>query len=298
MIGVGGGYDIVVAAMLRERCQKIECGKDIAVGGFLNPKFDHFFKSENIWNKEQPSNFVVAAQKFRRIAGTSERSMEEYLVDPSTPPIPFVDNSLRQYLRCPVYNFSLKYPAEATACFLAENFDGITFCDIGGDVLFFGSNDNMVKTPIIDAYAMRVAKLYYEMTGKRCVLQLLGLGFDGELTYKSLDQNMRWLVQQEAVLSVESLTQEDILYLEKVYMQVKSGDKGHTNQLLIDIWRFGNLADSTIVRKRNIMAFQQWFNQIISVDAIVVAENNPLCTCGSAEEMKACALRLGVKLEG
>lgn len=294
LIGAGGGYDIVVAAMMRNR---ILCGNsdEIAVGGFLNPKFTHIYDNGSERVVEGAVNLVNNARKYRI-------TLDEYISEKSyncnkEEAVHFVDQGLSEVLDCSVYNFSLNYEAEQIAVFLVENYDEIYLCDVGGDILFFGREDSSVKTPIIDAFSLIVARKCYELAEKKCQLILVGIGLDGELENTNISRNLASLENESAILGIEYICSLDIEYLENVYNRVRTPNKGKTNQLLIDIWNNRDLEKNPLVIKRNILSFKKWFNKIYILDALAVSRHNPLCSYKSIYEMKKAAIELGVELK-
>lgn len=294
VIGAGGGYDIVVAAMIRNRILRHN-SDEIAVGGFLNPKFTHIYDNGSDHVVESAVNLVKSARKYRITLDeyTSEKSYDCNKEEA----VHFVDQKLSEVLDCSVYNFSLNYEAEQIAVFLVENYDEIYLCDVGGDILFFGREDSSVKTPIIDAFSLIVARKCYELAEKKCQLILVGIGLDGELGKINISRNLASLENEAAVLGVEDICSLDIEYLEKVYNGVRITNKGKTNQLLIDIWNDKNLEKNPLVIKRNILNFKEWFNKIYIVDALAVHRHNPLCSYKNIDEMKKAAAELGVELQ-
>lgn len=285
IIGAGGGYDIVIAAMLKNRLNN-EFNEEIDVGGMLNPKFMHFFNNES----EQPVNLVRSAYKFR-IDEAISQNFDSYLR--SGKQVPFVDSELSKILNCRIYDFSLRFGVEPIAKFLAKQYDDIIFCDVGGDILFFSSEDSSVKTPIIDAFSLKVANMYSKLLNKSCYLILVGLGLDGEMRPINLNNNMRVLEKENAIRCTEKLNVRDYSYLENIYNKVRVGEKGKTNQLLIDIAK-NNLEDNDLVKRRRILEYKEWFHKIIWVNTKCVYDHNPLCYCDTINEMKIKARELGV----
>ena len=180
--------------------------------------------------------------------------------------------------------------------FLNDNYAEIIVCDVGGDILFSGQRDNMIKTPIIDAFALAIARRY--AVKKSAFIYLLGLGIDGELYKKNIEMNLSELDYKKAILSIEYLDQTDVDFLKQFYNQVKfEENSGKTNRLLIDIWE-NNIDKNDIAKKRNIHDMEQWFNKIFIVEANKLASMNPLSAVDNYNDMLNMLQEFGVSCEG
>ena len=300
IIGAGGGYDIVVAAMLRNRLLH-GASVEIDLGGFLNPKFVHFFSNDDFVDDitdEQAINKSLDVIRFRRLpCNTHDTPINRYQHYKKYGEIKdIVDSRVRKSVGCPVYNFSLRFSMDSIVQFLNDNYAEIIVCDVGGDILFSGQRDNMIKTPIIDAFALAIARRY--AVKKSAFIYLLGLGIDGELYKKNIEMNLSELDYKKAILSIEYLDQTDVDFLKQFYNQVKfEENSGKTNRLLIDIWE-NNIDKNDIAKKRNIHDMEQWFNKIFIVEANKLASMNPLSAVDNYNDMLNMLQEFGVSCEG
>ena len=297
IIGAGGGYDIVIAAMLRNRLLK-KNNMEIDIGGFLNPKFIHFFSNDNFLEdiiEEQAVNHSSDIVRFRRLPNAVDFHTEKYqFYKRNGINKDIVDSRVMKVLDCPVFSFSLRFDMDIIFQFLYDNYDEVIICDVGGDILFSGIRDNMVKTPIIDAYSLAIANRYAKK--KKAYVYLLGLGLDGELNKENIENNLSDLEFNKAILSVESLTQADVDFLKYFYNQVKFAESGKTNQLLIDIWE-SNIDQNAIALKRNIQDMKKWFNKIYIIEASKLSLLNPLSILDSYQDMFNMLQELGISCE-
>ncbi|MBK1811309.1 DUF1152 domain-containing protein [Clostridium sp. YIM B02505] len=286
VIGMGGGYDIVAAYMVARSLER-QCNEhqDIQIGGFLNPKFSHVYvQPDGLVKEEVAVNHVLEAYKYRWTKCNNE-AQKEY----------FVDSSLAQMISNDVYNFSTQNLLEVVD-FLDKTYNKIIFCDVGGDVLFSGRRDSMVKTPIIDAFSLKIASMLNKKDSSKVKIMLLGLGYDGELPYSNIKSNMDLLYKNHAILGSWNICKDDIDELEKVYYNIKQGRKGKTIQLMIDVWN-GQVTDHEIYEKRRIDDFAEWHNKGYWVDPTYLSQMNPLCLERDFTSMLNAAKNLGVCME-
>ena len=279
VIGMGGGYDIVAAYMLTATfANEHDEFENVDIGGFLNPKFRHVYRQEDgQYDEEKAINLVRDAKKYRISNGKS---------------VSFIDSFLAQHVPNTVYNFSI-HDIRAVVNFLSTHYTRIIFCDVGGDVLFSGEKDNMVKTPLIDAFALKIAQ---ELDKRVSVgVMLLGLGFDGELPYANIKYNMERLYRINAITNVWEMNRRSIIELEKIYYTIRELGKGKTIQLLIDTW-YGRVTNADIFEKRRIRDFTEWYNKGYCVSPSHLSEINPLCVESDFLSMFQQAKRLGVSM--
>lgn len=286
VIGMGGGYDIVAAYMVARSLER-QCHEPqhIHIGGFLNPKFGHVYvQPDGSIKEEMAVNHVREAIKYRRKKCVNE--VEK---------VHFADSDLAQMISNDVYNFSTQNLSEVVD-FLDKTYKNIIFCDVGGDVLFSGRKDSIVKTPVIDAFALKIASMLNEKDSSKVKVMLLGLGYDGELPYSNMKCNMESLLKNDAILGSWDIHQNDIDELERIYYKIRQGKKGKTIQLIIDVW-YGQVTDREIYEKRRIMDFAEWHNKGYWVTPAYLAEMNPLCCEGDFTSMLESAKYLGVSME-
>ena len=295
IIGMGGGYDIVVAAMLREKLLRTHLEDEIDIGGMLNPKFIHFFDKAGVGYQEENAVNQVSKKtiKYRR-NGLNTRYSYYFNNDKS---IHFVDSKLSKEINGKIFDFSIyQENKEDIELFLKDNYDLIIFCDVGGDILFFGEKDKMVKTPIMDAYSIRLAHDLYEIYHKDVKVLLLGIGLDGELPYENIKDNITLIKQKKGMDLYCHIDAIDIEWLRQVYNKVRYEDKGKTNQLLIDIGM--NQVDvSPLAKKREISKYKEWFHRIYNVDVEILYDLNPIAKGRTYDEMKLITAEKGVLMD-
>ena len=286
VIGMGGGYDIVAAYMVAKHLERqSDERKNFHIGGFLNPKFMHYFYDEKGIRCEQKAiNRVYRAQKFRmNLYGAIGN--EVY----------FVDSSLANCINKPVIDFSTESLTEVCN-YLNSNYSEIVFCDVGGDVLYAGKSDNTVKTPVLDAFALKIAGILDKKKKNKVRVLVLGVGFDGELPFQNIKKNLACLEKNKGVLGEWMLEDEDISVLEGIYQSVKKSGKGKTLELIIDVWH-GNEKENKTYFDRRIFEYKEWFNRCIYLSPTCTSEMNPLCSGADYTSMLSLAKNLGVSME-
>jgi len=295
IIGMGGGYDIVVAAMLREKLLRTHLEDEIDIGGMLNPKFIHFFDKAGVGFQEENAVNQVGKKtiKYRRNGINTQYSY--YLKNDKS--IHFVDGKLSEEINGKIFDFSIYLEnKDDIERFLKDNYDRIIFCDVGGDILFFGEKDKMVKTPIMDAYSIRIAHDLYEIYHKDVKVLLLGIGLDGELPYENIKDNISLMEKNNGMDLYCQIDAIDIEWLRQIYNKVKYEDKGKTNQLLIDIGM--NQVDvSPLAKKREISKYKEWFHCIYNVDVEILYDLNPIAKGKTYGEMKLITAEKGVLMD-
>ena len=295
IIGMGGGYDIVVAGMLREKMMRVYGMDEIDIGGMLNPKFVHFYEGlEGEFQEEGAVNLVsLKVAKYRR-----DRANEGYLdYMKNGEMIHFVDEALALEVDEKVFGFSIfRDNIDDIEHFLQENYEQIIFCDVGGDILFFGEKDKMVKTPVMDAFSIRVAYDLGEKYRKNVKVLLLGIGLDGELPFENLKSNIVQMEQRRAFSYWDNIEVEDLEWLKRVYERVRYGSKGKTNQLLLEVGTH-SVETSLLAKKRGIHKFAEWFNCVYQLDVGTLFEMNPITKARTYEEMKTIAAEKGVAMD-
>ena len=283
-IGMGGGYDILAAYMLSQKYGYI----DADIGGMLNPKFIHYFDGgDGVYREERAINYVNGAKRYKRNIYGGYDLPERH----------FVDNDISKSIHNNVIDLSiLKSDIRTIVHFLKSSYDKVIFCDVGGDVLFFGEKDFMVKTPIIDAYSLKIADELCKVKKKLADVVVIGLGLDGELPYKNINTNINILNEKAGIININQLDNNDIKYLNNMYNQVKVDEEGKTINLLIDIGN-NSFQNNYLIQKRNILDLKCWFGKVFVYEAGVLASLNPLTRVETYESMISLACNYGINLE-
>ena len=304
VLAAGGGYDIVVAEMLRRSLNQKNHNKSIDVAGFLNPKYEHFFSTDGFRDsilRERPINQLIECRRFRRSSALPSdllrgvNASEEYrrCVHNRREKV-HVDSLLRAKTTVPLYNFSTRFGVEALIPFLSK-YTEILLVDVGGDILYHGRRDNEVRTPLIDAFALCCMNRLRMHIGDGVPVRVLvfGVGTDGELTADHLRQSIRELQKRDGTFFL-LLTEIEMRILDDLYSLVKSGEGSGTIELICAIWH-SNRTDSGLpsVRGRYMTPFAEWFNRVLVMSAETAISHNPLSNFDNFEQIRSAAASLG-----
>lgn len=282
---MGGGYDIICAYMISQKYKDFNAD----IGGWLNPKFVHYFEKKNGgYQNEKAINIVESTVlKYRR------------KIDGGHMPSPYqlVDGNLSQLIKNKVVDFSiLKGNVESIVFYLESTYEKVIFCDVGGDIFFLGKKDNMVKTPIIDAMSLKISS---ELCKKRKAMSftlVLGIGFDGELPFENINSNIAFLYDKKAVIYQDLIYDSDLNCLEEIYNLVRMGDEGKTIKLLIEVGKNEHMY-SPLAIKRDVLLFSKWFGKILFCDSTILSNFNPLVMKNTYEDMLFKAHEMGISME-
>lgn len=234
IMAAGGGYDIltahIVAWMLRASTDA-----EIDIAGMLNPKFQHFY-FEDDGNKTEvlrEGSIVLLNGKNAVRFKTSLDYLEKYddysfdYCKDHFEKRDFMDLRLAGKSEFRLFNFSLKYSHEEQVRFML-NYNKVFLCDAGGDILYAGHVNKEIRTPIIDAYALMLARMY-EDRGGDCELLIISPGSDRELTRDHLVANLDTVEAQGTEIPLEMARK-----LKDLFLAVKAGDSGKTIKRMLN----------------------------------------------------------------
>lgn len=235
IIAAGGGYDILTAHMLAWKL-KLTADAEIDLAGMLNPKFKHFYFSADSNNNPEilrESSVVSLSMKSAVRFKTAPTYLEKYedhtfeYCREHFEERDFMDIRLAANSEFRLFNFSLRYSQEEQVQFMMK-YDKVFLCDVGGDILYAGRENKEIKTPIVDAYALMLARMYIERGGD-CDLFIIAPGSDRELSKEHLLKNLE---------NVDSECTEISLYLVDklgaLFLCVRRGDSGKTIKRMLN----------------------------------------------------------------
>lgn len=226
IIAAGGGYDILTAHLLAWQL-RLATNTEFDLVGMLNPKFQHFYFKDNSLKIIKESSVISLSGKKATRFKTYPTYLENYkdysyeFCKEHFKERDFMDTRLLANSEFKLFNFSLRYSPEEQVQFMLK-YDKVVICDVGGDILYSGHENMEIKTPIIDAYALMLARFYIERGGN-CDLFIISPGSDRELTKEHLLENL---------LNVNSVRMEINLHLANklrdLFFRVRIGDSGKT----------------------------------------------------------------------
>lgn len=245
IISAGGGYDILtahmVAWMLRDSTDA-----EIDIVGMLNPKFQHFYGNEDGNKIEIQKEKSIAPLNMRnavrfKISSDYLEKYNDYSFDYCNTHFEkrdFMDIRLVGKSEFRLLNFSLKYSPEEQVLFML-NYNKVILCDMGGDILYAGYSNKEIRTPIIDAYALMLARMYRDRGGK-CELWIISPGSDRELTLEHLLDNLNTVGAQSTDIPIDIARK-----LRDMFLAVKDGDSGKTiKRMLSSLGLSGEIYES------------------------------------------------------
>lgn len=302
LIGGGGGFDIVAVQMIREATLLEYPAICIDTAGLLNPKFDHYYSFDgfkNIVHFEEAVNKFITASDIRRF-----RRHRNDLDSPSHPGFdwylrygtvkPMVDTELRKSVNHQIWHFSTRFGIEPIVKFLSL-YDSVILCDVGGDILYSGSCDNEVRTPLIDAFSLSLLtglSLYRIISNSK--VMLLGIGTDGELTASHMRTNLQRLSQKKGIEEIFTLKSNHLKLLHKYYNKLCYFNGGNTIRLMFAIWEATQLDKRVpVIAQRNVNEYEEWFNKVYILNSEILCQHNPLAMSRSFGEIIRKAYELG-----
>lgn len=235
IIATGGGYDILTAHMLAWKL-KLKADAKIDLVGMLNPKFKHFYfdvDSNNNVEVLKESSIVFLSMKSAVRFKTASVYLEKYpehtfaYCRDHFEERDFMDIRLAANSEFRLFNFSLRYSQEEQVQFMMK-YDKVFLCDVGGDILYAGRENREIKTPIVDAYALMLARLYIERGGN-CDLFIIAPGSDRELTREHLLENLE-NVDSECIEISSYLVDK----LSALFLCVRKGNSGNTVKRILN----------------------------------------------------------------
>ena len=234
VMAAGGGYDIltahIVAWMLRTSTDA-----EIDIAGMLNPKFQHFYIDENgdktevlkensivLLNVRNALRFKISSDYHEKYDDYAFEYCKEHFEERD-----FMDVRLAGKSEFRLFNFSLKHSPEEQVRFML-NYNKVFLCDAGGDILYGGNINKEIRTPIIDAYALMLARMYGD-SGGDCELLIISPGSDRELTKDHLLANLNTVEAQGTEIPLEIARK-----LKDLFLAVKAGDSGKTIKRMLN----------------------------------------------------------------
>lgn len=197
LIGTGGGNDIVSA--LLPALYLINQGTQVDIAGILSPGAVHTYqgKPEQIINK-------------------LEGVVKRFISSKRPTEISFIDTSLLQIvkeLKIPInnfYNLSTKWGSNdllaATKKLVETNkYDLVLGVDVGGDILARGAEDSKLFSPMMDFTSLRILP---NLNVDSFLLEF-GLGTDGELESKGIQEILQELKEKNLLLNENKISKED-----------------------------------------------------------------------------------------
>lgn len=275
ILAAGGGYDILTVHLLAWQLKKSTTEVHIDIAGMLNPKFRHFYFSEGVVEKEK------AVCRIGRKKAVRFKYLQDYYGGNQCPDYnyckknlterDFLDGRLSVESEFELYNFSLLFGIDEQIDFL-RNYDKVYICDVGGDILYSGKNNSEIKTPIIDAYTLMLARRFVE-TGGCAEMCIISPGSDMELTPEHIGENLMAVDAKMQPLDVEL-----VKHLWELYKKIGYGDSGKTLRRLY-------AASVLMTPPDEIQKYGVLIGQECLCDIFLAIRLNPLADAESYEEI-------------
>ena len=254
IVAAGGGYDILTVHLAAWAVQRRYPECTVEIGGMLNPKFRHFyFPDPNTVFSEAVVRQIngLTCVRFRVAPSYEQIPLAEYSYAECMGAFPqkdFPDGRTAAVSEMTLYHLSPRLDTDALVSFLC-GYDRVFFCDVGGDFLYAGAENREVQTPLMDAYALVLAKKCTEQ-GTDCRLWVIAPGSDRELSPAHLRANLLRVGAE-----YREIPPEDAQRLWEMYLQVRTGDHGKTirhihaavcgETLTEELKQYGNLLHQT-----------------------------------------------------
>ncbi|HEX3479147.1 MAG TPA: DUF1152 domain-containing protein [Kofleriaceae bacterium] len=290
VLGAGGGSDVIAAEVVRRALLRRAPGRQVDLAGLLNPKFEHHYLADGDAAPERAINRAAGVARFRRASlDEPPRSYAQRVRDGRCKPMP--DARLAELVDGPIYQLSTRFGLDEL-CEFAAGYEAVLACDVGGDILYGGPADNMVRTPLMDAFSLALLRRIHARGTTGYVL-LLGPGTDGELSPERLAAAIDALGRRGAIRARGRLSARDVEALAD--LQERCGEaSGKTLRLIVAVRAaLASGASLPAIAGRDMERFRLWVDQAYLLDGAGVWSHNPLAAGDSREQIAAIASDLG-----
>ncbi len=223
VFGTGGGNDITSAVLAAMYLQKH--GIETDIGGLLSPAAMHTFDD-------------VPEKAVNRLEGSVKRRIpSKQAVD-----ISFFDSRLPKFAADEgveirnFYELSIRFGtatlADAVNRLIEENrYDLVVGVDMGGDILAREEKDSTVLSPALDFTSLYLLNAVNADT----LLVEFGLGTDGELRPKGIDEIITELCDKRLIIECSGIKNSDqeIIKFRRIFEKVKRIRAGHATAMTL-----------------------------------------------------------------
>lgn len=282
ILAAGGGFDILTIQMIKNKMLRKLGNICIDTAGWLNPKFNHFFRY-NKYVKEKAINFGFHdVRRFRQkdVTYSPDDLVDYFFAVKNLEEKSMVDNELL-HMGYKICDFSTQYGLQEI-CQYVMGYDELVVCDIGGDILYHGMENNEVRTPHIDGFSIALLDKVRGQMPASCVVVCPGV--DLELSSEHIEACFRELECKNGITNSTLLDYKDIKFLEEIFKKFKNkAYGGNTIRRIFDQWDEVTGLDK--LGNKLISNYKRWFLRVVEINADAICEYSPFSMCNSMQDV-------------